>query len=453
MSYPTIAIVGRPNVGKSSLLNRIVGSRHAIVDPTPGVTRDRNYADATWNGRRFHLVDTGGLDPDNQTPIQEAIDNQVEFALNESNAVIFLLDANDGLQHHDRIILNKLRRQLQGKPLLVAVNKLDNPSREDLMYEFFALGIDKMFPISAVHGHGVADLLDAIVEPFPRDADVDPEKEEKTGRIALVGKPNVGKSSLFNVLLGQSRSIVDDVPGTTRDSIFVSMVRGGKNYIFVDTAGLRRPARQKDSVELFSVYRTLDTINRSDLAVLMLDASNAEGEDTPEITEQDKRIAARIIEAGSGCVIVWNKWDLPIKDSKLWDRVLKKTRDELPLLDYAPVVSMSARTKLRTDHLFPLIDEVQESGTFKIPAQRLRDILYECVTIQPPPAFRGKPLRLSNLRQLNISGVAFKLSCSEPRELHFSYQRFILNRIRQEFPFVGWPVRLFVRGPNREEER
>ncbi|MFZ2959490.1 MAG: ribosome biogenesis GTPase Der [Candidatus Ozemobacteraceae bacterium] len=441
MSVPTVAIIGRPNVGKSALLNRIVGYRHAIVEATPGVTRDRNYADATWNGRRFHFVDTGGLDPDNTSSMQDAIDDQVDFAITESDAIVFLLDSRDGLHQDDGVILDLLRKKSHGKPLFVAVNKMDDPSREENMYEFFALGLEKMFPISAIHGHGVADLLDALVEPFPRNEIEEEEKApEIPGRIAIVGKPNVGKSSLFNAILGQSRSIVDDAPGTTRDSINVTVQRSGKTYCFVDTAGLRRPARRKDSVEFFSVFRTLNTINRSDVAVLMLDATE------PEISEQDKRIASHILEAGSACIIVWNKWDLPEKTPRLWDNYLKKTREQLPLLTFASVLSCSAKTGKRCDEVFALIDEVRESGTYRIPPERLRDILYETMTIQPPPSFRGKALRLAGLRQLNGPGIVFKVSCSEPRELHFSYQRFLLNQLRQEYAFHGWPVRLFVGG-------
>ncbi|MBF0501416.1 MAG: ribosome biogenesis GTPase Der [Candidatus Riflebacteria bacterium] len=441
MSIPTVAIIGRPNVGKSSLLNRIVGYRHAIVDPTPGVTRDRNYADSVWNGRRFHFVDTGGLDPDNTSSIQDAIDDQVDFALNESDAIIFLLDSRDGLHQDDGTILNLLRKRSHGKPILVAVNKVDDAMREDVVYEFYSLGVEKIYAISAIHGHGVADLLDALVKPFPRNDGIeDTSVPEEPGRIAIVGKPNVGKSSLFNHLLGQSRSIVDNVPGTTRDSINVTIERNGKKYRFVDTAGLRRPARRKDSVELFSVFRTLDTISRSDIAVLMLDAT------TPEISEQDKRIASHILEAGSACVIVWNKWDVPEKTPRLWDAYLKVTRDEFSLMDFASVLSCSAKTGRRVDEVFALIDQVRESGAHRIPPERLRDILYETITIQPPPSFRGKALRLSGLRQLNGPGIAFKVSCSEPRELHFSYQRFLMNQLRQEYPFHGWPVRLFVGG-------
>ncbi|MBF0546160.1 MAG: ribosome biogenesis GTPase Der [Candidatus Riflebacteria bacterium] len=447
-NIPTVAIIGRPNVGKSSLLNKIVGRRHAIVDPTPGVTRDRNYAIAEWNGRRFFVIDTGGLDPDNKTPVQQAITEQVEFALNESETLILLLDSQTGLHGDDEAILNLLRKKQLGKNLFVAVNKLDNPDKEDALFEFYSLGIEKIYPLSAFHGHGVADLLDEIVEKFPRN--VTPTDEEELipkGRIALVGKPNVGKSSLFNKLLGQTRSIVDDVPGTTRDSINFSIERSGKVYPFVDTAGLRRPARNKGSIELFSVFRTLETIRQSDIAIFLLDASSN------EITEQDKRIAARIIEAASGCLIVWNKWDLPEKTPRLWDEFFKKTREELPLFDFAPVVAVSAKTGRRVNELFDVIDKIKENGQKRLTNRRLSEILYEAVTIQPPPSFQGRALRLSNLRQIEHSSILFKVTCSEPKGLHFSYQRFILNLIRKECPFEGWPIRLVVERPNKTENK
>ncbi|MBF0406709.1 MAG: ribosome biogenesis GTPase Der [Candidatus Riflebacteria bacterium] len=442
---PTIAIIGRPNVGKSSLLNRIIGKRHAIVDPTPGVTRDRNYASAEWNGRKFFVIDTGGLDPENKSSIQKAITEQVDFSLEEADAMILLVDAQTGLHDTDKEILDLLRKRSCGKKIYVAINKLDNPTREDQIYEFYSLGVEKLFPLSAVHGHGVADIMDEIVEQFPRNLSEHGSEEDipYESRIAIVGKPNVGKSSLFNKLVGQNRSIVDDVAGTTRDSINFTIEREGKLYPFVDTAGLRRPARNKDSVELFSVFRTLETIRRSDIAVIMLDAEAA------EITEQDKRIVSNIIDAGSGCAIVWNKWDLPEKTPRLWDEILKKTRQELPLIDFAPAISISAKTGKRVDDLFELLDIIRENGKKRASIQRLNEILFEAVTIQPPPSFQGRALRLSNLRQLDGPGIVFKINCSEPKGLHFSYQRFIMNLIRKEFVFEGWPIRLIVHGTGK----
>ncbi len=437
---PVIAIVGRPNVGKSSLMNRIVGYRHAIVDPTPGVTRDRNYAEAVWNGRRFYVVDTGGLDPDDEQPIMMSIKSQVDFALREAAAIVFLGDARDGLHGDDQSILNLLRKRCTDKPFYVAVNKIDNPKETDVLTaEFYSLGVDRLFPISAVHGIGVADLLDVVVEPFERESEPDDSvASPPMERIAIVGKPNVGKSSLFNRLLGHDRSIVDDVPGTTRDAITVSVDRNGRTYRFIDTAGLRRPARQKDSVEYFSVFRTLDAIQKSDLAVLVLDASEG------KITEQDKRIAGRVVDAGSGCIIVWNKWDIADRTARPWDDLLVETREAFPLLNFAPVTSISARTGQRVDRLFDMVDTVQETGRHRITDERLKQILYEAVTIQPPPTVAGRALHLKNLRQLNGPPIVFRLAASDPKNVHFSYQRYLLNHIRQEFPFEGWPMRLAV---------
>lgn len=438
LKIPTIAIVGRPNVGKSSLLNRIVGHSHAIVDPSSGVTRDRNYAEGLWNGRKFYVVDTGGLDPEDDRKIMRSIKDQVSFALDEANAVIFLCDSKSGIIPDDRVIFEMLRKKLDMKPVFVVVNKVDNPSDTESYLEFYELGIENVYPISAVHGHGVADLLDEIVTPFDRAADQEADENSSDTRIAIVGKPNVGKSSLFNRLIGKSRAIVDNIPGTTRDTIIFRHERNGKVYNFIDTAGLRRPNSEKETVEQFSVFRTLGAISRSDLAILVFDAEEG------AISQQDKRIASRIIDSGSGCVMVWNKWDVADKRQEMWKSVLEDTRKEFPLLEFAPVVACSAKTGQRVMKLFELIDKVKESGNEKIPQERLNSILFEAVTIQPPPSYRGRAIKLSSLRQMDGPPVVFKVTCSEPNGLHFSYQRFLLNLVRREKPFEGWPVRLNV---------
>jgi GTP-binding protein len=444
-TLPNVVIVGRPNVGKSSLLNRIVGSRHAIVDPTPGVTRDRNYAPAIWNGRPFQVIDTGGLDPDNKTSVQDAIDEQVAFALKEADAIVLLCDSREGLLSDDQHILKLLRRKCGEKPLFVCVNKIDSPSKADLILaEFYRLGINKLFPISALHGHGVADLLDEVVENFPRNELID-EHILKDERIAFVGKPNVGKSMLFNQILGYERQIVDDKPGTTRDAITVSIERNGKIYRLIDTAGLRRPSAKKDPIETHSISRTLNAIQKSDIAVLLLDASEG------KITEQDKRIAARILDAGSACVIVWNKWDIVDEKMSKWKELEKHTRDELFLMDFAPVIAISAKTGQRLDRLFELIDSVRVSGKGEISEKRLAEILMEALIIQPPPSYKGRALSVRNLRQLTQSGIIFKVLCNEPEGLHFSYRRYLLNQIRAENPFTGWPVRLLVGKPEAQK--
>lgn len=439
-TIPTIAIIGRPNVGKSSLLNRIVGYKHAIVDPTPGVTRDRNYAEGVWNGRQFNIVDTGGLDPDDSQPLMQAIKSQVDFALKEAEAIIFICDAQSGFVPDDMEIMNFLRKSWSHRPMCVAINKLDNTSNETVLNEFYELGVKELFPISAVHGHGVADLLDEVVKDLPRNW----EGEEGDGRtnlekIAIVGKPNVGKSSIFNFLISEDRSIVDNIPGTTRDTILKRFVHKGKTYNFIDTAGLRRPDRDKDNVEQYSVYRTLGAIKNTDLAILVMDASQG------KISNQDKRIAGRIIDSGAGCIIVWNKWDLSKHDEKDWKEMVRHTRDEFPLLAFAPMLSTSAKTGLRVTKLFELIDFVQKNGRKTIPPDRLKTILYDAVTIQPPPSFKGRALRLSSLTQFAGPPIVFKLKASDPQGVHFSYQRYILNHIRQEEIFEGWPIKLVVR--------
>ncbi len=438
-SIPTIAIIGRPNVGKSSLMNRIVGYRHAIVDPTPGVTRDRNYAESTWNGRRFNLVDTGGLDPDDSQALMTSIRQQVDFALREAEAIIFVCDGRAGLAPDDKQILNFLRKNWSIHPMFVAINKLDNPNDESQLAEFYELGVEPLYPVSAVHGHGVADLLDVIVKQMPVN---DTGEEEKRGieleRIAIVGKPNVGKSMLFNRLIGQNRSIVDNVAGTTRDTILFKFQRGEKTYNFIDTAGLRRPDREKDDVEQYSVYRTLGAIKNTDLAILVMDASEG------GITYQDKRIAGRIIDSGAGCIIIWNKWDIASHDEHFWAKLTKETRDAFPLLEFAPMIATSGKTGLRVNKLFELIDHVQETGRRRISNEILKSILYDAVTIQPPPAFKGRELKLNSLIQLEGPPIVFKLKCSEPKGVHFSYQRYLLNHLRQEETFEGWPMKLIT---------
>ncbi len=443
-SLPVIAIVGRPNVGKSSLMNRLVGYRHAIVDPTPGVTRDRNYAEATWNRRKFNVVDTGGLEPDNTKSLMTSIKSQVNFALQEANAIIFVCDGQAGLVPDDKQIYNFLRKRWSGRPLFVCVNKLDNTQEsEDIqLSEFFEFGAENLYPISAIHGHGVADMLDDLVEILPVNADPKNQPKEEDDddkaleRIAIVGKPNVGKSALFNALIGQDRSIVDNVEGTTRDTILYHLDREGKRYSFIDTAGLRRPDATKDDVETYSAYRTLGTIKRTDLAILVLDASR-EG-----ITHQDKRIAGKIIESGAGCIIVWNKWDIANPDEHRWDELKKQTREEFPLLEFAPMIAISAKTGLRLNKLFDTIDHVQEVGRRRIPDEILKSILYDAVTIQPPPAYKGKELKIKSIEQYDGPPIIFKVRCNEPKGLHFSYQRYLLNHIRQEETFEGWPVKI-----------
>ncbi|MBU1107441.1 MAG: ribosome biogenesis GTPase Der [Candidatus Riflebacteria bacterium] len=441
-SFPTIAIVGRPNVGKSSLMNRIVGYRHAIVDAASGVTRDRNYAESTWNGRRFNLIDTGGLDPDDSKPLMKSIKQQVDFALREASIIVFICDGKAGLVPDDKQIIKFLRRHWAGHPLFVVINKLDNANDESQLAEFYELGVDPIYPISCIHGHGVADFLDKLVEDMPRndtfEETTETRKDRALERIAIVGKPNVGKSSIFNSLLGENRSIVDNVPGTTRDTIQVKLSRSGKIYNFIDTAGLRRPDRDKDNVETFSVHRTLGAIKDTDLAILMMDASKG------GITNQDKRIAGRIIDSGAGCIIVWNKWDIASHDEHFWAKLIKETREEFPLLAFAPMLSTSATTGLRVNKLFELIDHVQMTGRRRIAEDRLRTILYDAVTIQPPPTFQGREVKMRALVQYDGPPVVFKLKCSAPKGVHFSYQRYLLNHIKQEETFDGWPVKLYT---------
>lgn len=438
----TVAIVGRPNVGKSSLMNRIVGKRHAIVDSISGVTRDRNYATAVWNARVFNLVDTGGLDLDDSQSLMRSIRHQAEFAIEEADAIIFLCDGEAGLVPDDKQIFNYLRKIAADMPLYAAVNKLDSISHstEVMLADFYELGADKLYAVSALHGNGVADLLDDITEPMERNLDKYDEKKQPPAmeRIAIVGRPNVGKSLLFNKLIRNERSIVDDVPGVTRDTILYEHKRNGKTYTFIDTAGLRRPNKKKDTVEFVSALKTQDVIESTDISILVLDASS------PAITMQDKRIAGKIVETNSACIIVWNKWDLFTAGQARWDELIKETREAFPQLSFAPIVSASAMSGLRVDRLYNLIDMVRENGRKRISDAILKEILFEAVTIQPPPSYKGREMRLFKLFQKPGPPIVFRLKASAPKGVHFSYQRYLLNHIMQEEAFEGWPVKLEV---------
>lgn len=439
MSKPIVAIVGRPNVGKSALFNRIVGRRVAIVEGEPGVTRDRIYSQTQWTGKAFVLVDTGGI----EAPGEESVEFssltrvQAEMAVAEADVVLFVVDGRAGLLPGDMDVADVLRRS--GKKIVLAVNKVDDRSIEPLVPEFYSLGLGDPLPVSAEHGRGIGDLLDAVVSDFPSQPD---EEDDDSIRIAVVGRPNVGKSSLTNRLIGEERSIVSDVPGTTRDAIDTQVERDGVTFTLIDTAGIRRRSRiETDSVERYSVIRALRAIDRSDIALVLLDA-------TELATEQDKRIAGYAHEAGKAIVMVVNKWDLVEKDSKTMDRFEAEIRSEFSFLQYAPILFVSALTGQRVVHLFELCAYVANQHALRIPTGRLNEVLQLAIAQRQPPSDKGKRLKVFYGVQVGVKPPSFALFVNDPRLMHFSYQRYIENQLREHFGFVGTPIVLRLRQRN-----
>jgi len=430
VALPIVAIVGRPNVGKSALFNRIAGGRIAIVEGEPGVTRDRLYADAEWRGKRFTIVDTGGLDFREDEGIAGMARRQAELAMAEADVLLFVLDARAGLLPADIEVAEALRRS--HKPLLVVANKVDGEALMPNVAEFYALGLGDPFPVSAEHGRGVADLLDAVIARFP-DA---PEAGAETGgaiRVAVIGRPNVGKSSLVNRLAGEERSIVSDIPGTTRDAVDTLIERGSSRFVLVDTAGIRRKSRIDGAVERYSVLRALRAIDRATVCLMLLDA-------TEGVTEQDKRICGYAHEAGKAIILVVNKWDLVEKDSKTMDRYEAQIRRELGFVQYAPILFVSAKTGQRVQRLFELIEYVAEQHALRIPTGRLNEALQEAVSRRQPPSDKGERLKLLYITQVGVQPPTFALFVNEPRLMHYSYARYLENQLREAFGFVGTPL-------------
>lgn len=434
---PLVAIIGRPNVGKSTLFNKILGTKTAIVDDVPGVTRDRNYAEATYRGRRFRLVDTGGLDPSASGGMLALIRRQAEIAIAEADILIFLLDGRSGLTPSDHEVMRLLRGVT--KPVFVAVNKIDTPKAEPLIADFYRLGKDEVYPVSAEHGIGVAELLDAIYPLLP--ATEEAEERVHPPRIAVVGRPNVGKSTLVNALLGEERVVVSETPGTTRDAIDSVVTYDGKRYLFTDTAGIRRRGRIDRGIEGYSVMRSLRAIGRSDLAILVLDG--VEG-----VTEQDTKIAGAILKQGRACLLLVNKWDLRRGDAEARNDYELELRRRLPFLTWAPVLYGSALKPESLRRLFPTIEQVHGMFTTRIPTGALNAWLQTILALHPLPVRKGKPSKVTKsvfLTQVATNPPAFALFVGHPQNITPTYLRYLENQLRDAYGFAGTPLRLLVR--------
>jgi len=432
---PIVAIVGRPNVGKSTLFNRLVGGRRAIVDDMPGVTRDRLYGECEWRGRQLVLVDTGGFEPD-PTGIMVQVRAQAEHAVAEADVIVFLVDAREGLTPADVEVAALLRRAA-ARPILLAVNKVDSTQQESLAAEFHRLGFDPLFPISSEQGQGIGELLDAVVARLPEAK----AAEEPSGAItvAIVGRPNVGKSSLLNAILGAERVVVSPEPGTTRDAIDTRFRYEGREYVLVDTAGIRSKGRLGRSVERYSVSRALGAIRRADVALIVLDG--AEG-----VTVQDTKIGGEAHAAGCASILVVNKWDLRAGEREAVGEIRQDIRDKFKYLDYAPVTFISALSGLRVMELFPTIDEVATARALRVPTAELNQVVQEAVTRRPPPAERGRPVRIRYTTQVAVKPPTFLIFSTAGGGLHFSYQRYLENCLRRAYGFPGTPIRVAVRG-------
>ena len=432
---PLVAIIGRANVGKSTLFNRLVRKRSAIVNDTPGVTRDRIYGRSEWLGCSFMVVDTGGVDVDGVDEIEHQVVEQAHLAQEEADAIIFVADKNQGVTPQDREVIGRVRKS--GKPFFLAVNKVDHRKHEQELFEFAGMGVENIYPISAEHGDGVADLLDDLVSDLPT-ADV-PEALGSTIRVAVVGRPNVGKSSLINKLLRSTRCIVSDIPGTTRDAIDTSLEFNGKNFLLVDTAGIRRKGRTKQVLDKFSVIMALKALDRCDIAVILVDGSEG-------ITDQDATIAGYAYERGRGCVIAVNKWDLTKAREITIEDIERQVKDKFKFLDFAPVMVLSVKTGRGVDKLLPRVELICAEYVRNIPTVRLNECLERAVAKNPISSYRGKFVKMFYSVQIKNRPPTFKCFINYPQGIHFSYERYLINSLREMFGFSGTPVRLVFSG-------
>lgn len=439
MAKPIVAIVGRPNVGKSTLFNKLVGERRAIVDDTPGTTRDRIYGTVEWGGRAFTVVDTGGLVFDDIDQLDEGIIGQAQEAIDRADVIVFMVDARDGFSSIDYDVANLLRRT--DKPVILVANKADNPERTSNAVEFYQLGMGEPMPVSATHGHGTGDLLDEIVRDFPTGEVVEPEAEV---RLAIVGRPNVGKSSLVNALAGQSRVMVSDVPGTTRDAIDTMIHYHGKPVLLVDTAGIRRRGKVEQGIEKFSVIRAVQAVERADVAALVMDASTG-------LTAQDTHVAGYILDAAKGMIVVANKWDLVTKGATTTQEYTAGLRQALKFADFVPIIYTSAITKQRVTKIVETALEIAQEREKRIATAVLNDAMKEAFVRHAPPSARGKSLNLLYVTQADINPPTFVFFVNDPRLVHFSYQRYLENEIRARWGFEGTPIRMVFK-PRAERE-
>lgn len=442
MGKPIVAIVGRPNVGKSTLFNIFANSRISIVEDTPGVTRDRLYADTEWLDNEFMMVDTGGIEIMNTDKIAVSIRQQAQIAIAEADVILFVCDARAGITHEDAEVAKMLRQSK--KPIVLAINKADSPKQEMEIFEFYNLGIGEPIPVSAANHLGLGDLLDAVVEKFPETSAYGEDGNEDEIKVALIGRPNVGKSSIFNTLVGEERSIVSDVAGTTRDAIDTPVIREGQKFLFIDTAGMRRKARIDEPIEKYSIIRSLRAVDRSDVVLMVIDAIDG-------VTEQDKKIAGYAHEAGKGIVLIVNKWDLYDKDNTSTLRYTENLRRELVFMQYAPVVFVSAMTKQRIHRLPEVIHYVAEQNAMRISTSVLNQVVEDAIAINPPPTEKGQRLKILYATQVKIKPPTFVIFVNEPEIMHFSYQRYLENKLREAFGFEGTPLQMIIRGKNEEE--
>ena len=442
MSKPIVAIVGRPNVGKSTLFNILAGDNISIVKDTPGVTRDRIYADCEWLNKKFTLIDTGGIEPESKDVILSQMREQAEIAIATADVIIYLVDVRQGLVDADEKVATMLRKSK--KPVVLVVNKVDNFQKMMAdVYEFYNLGIGEPVPVSAVSKLGLGDMLDAVTAHFPEQEEV--EEEDSIPKIAIIGKPNVGKSSIINRIAGEDRVIVSDIAGTTRDAIDTEVEVNGHKYIFIDTAGLRRKSKIKEELERYSIIRTVSAVDRCDIAILVIDA--VEG-----VTEQDAKVAGIAHERGKGVIIAVNKWDALEKDDKTIYRFTEKVTEVLSFMPYAEVMYISAKTGQRFNKLFDTIDAVIQNQQLRITTGVLNEILSEAVSLQQPPSDKGKRLKLFYITQVSVKPPSFVIFVNDKELMHFSYTRYIENKIREAFGFKGTPLRFMIRERKEKEQ-
>jgi GTP-binding protein len=442
MSKPIVAIVGRPNVGKSTLFNALAGEQISIVKDTPGVTRDRIYADVSWLDKQFTLIDTGGIEPDSSDIILSQMREQAEIAIATADVIVFIVDVKQGLIDSDSKVADMLRKSK--KPVILVVNKVDNFDKYNAdIYEFYNLGIGDPVPVSAAQRLGIGDMLDEVTKHF---GDLETEEvEDDRPRIAIVGKPNVGKSSLINKLLGENRLIVSDIAGTTRDAVDTVIKRDGKEYVFIDTAGLRRKSKIKEELERYSIIRTVTAVERADVTVIMIDASEG-------VTEQDAKIAGIAHDRGKGIIIAVNKWDAIEKNDKTIYEYTNKIKGVLSYMPYAEMLFISAETGLRINKLFELVDVVIENQTLRVGTGVLNEIMAEAVALQQPPSDKGKRLKLYYITQVAVKPPTFVIFVNDKELMHFSYTRYIENKIREAFGFKGTSLKFIIRERKEREQ-
>ena len=431
-----VAIVGRPNVGKSTIFNRIIGERKSIVEDTPGVTRDRIYGKAEWLTKEFRVIDTGGIQLADQ-PFREEINMQVEIAIDEADTILFVVNGKEGITNDDEYIARLLQRSQ--KKVILAVNKVDDFAQNDSIYEFYNLGLSDPIAVSGAHGIGIGDILDAIVNSFPDKIQKD---YDGMTRFCVIGRPNVGKSSLVNALLNQERVIVSNIEGTTRDAIDTPFKREGKEYVVIDTAGIRKRGKVYENIEKYSVLRAMSAIERSDVVLVVIDGESG-------IRDQDKHVAGFAHEAGKGVIIVYNKWDAVEKDEKTMNRIEKEIRTQFQYLSYAPILFVSALKKQRIQTILPMIDDVHDASVLRIQTNVLNEVLMDAQLMTPPPTHKGKRLKIYYASQVAVAPPTIVLFVNDPELLHFSYKRFLENSLREAFGFQGTTLRILARERNR----